>query len=174
MLQDEALRRDRSRHLTAVFVFAFVVWLLLTASLEPVELVAGLLVAAVVTLLSVGRSPILAGLIVSPGAPLAMLRYLGSFALALIRSNIDMARRVLSPTVPLDPAVVRVRTDLKSELGRLVLANSITLTPGTLSVDLDGDELLVHWVDCTTCGDLEQTTRTIAADFERHLKGFLR
>lgn len=174
MLRNEAVVRERQRHLLAVFVVSMIVWLLMTASLDTARLVAGLLVAATVTLLSLDRTPILAGLRFGPQAPLALLRYLGSFATALVKANIDMARRVLSPSVPLNPAVVTVRTELQSDLGRLVLANSITLTPGTLSVDLDGDRLLVHWVDCTTCGDLEKTTRTIAADFERHLRGFLR
>ena len=174
MLRNDAATGDRRRHLLAVFLFSFVVWLLLTASLQTAELIAGLVVAAVVTLLSLDRVPILAGLRVTPGAPLALLRYLGSFTLALVKSNIDMARRVLSPTVPLNPAVVSVRTDLRSDLGRLVLANSITLTPGTLSVDVEDDRLLVHWVDCTTRGDLETTTQAIAAGFERHRKGFLR
>lgn len=174
MLQDEALKRDRSRHLPAVFLFTLVVWLLLTASFDPAELIAGVVVAAIITLLSIDRAPIFGGLLITPAAPLALLRYLGSFGLALVKANIDMARRMLSPTVPLDPAVVTVHTQLKSDLGRLVLANSITLTPGTLSVDIEDDRILVHWVDCTTCGDLEKTTQAIAAEFERHLKGFLR
>ena len=51
--------------------------------------------------------------------------------------------------------------------------NSITLTPGTLSIDVDEDTLIVHWVDCPPGNNVEATTREIAGDFERHLRGFL-
>ncbi len=172
-MQLESTKGMRLRHLVLVFVLALVLWLGLTASTAPAELVTGLLVAAVAALLAADRPPVLGGIRLSVGAPLALLRYLLVFFLALLRANLDMARRVLSPGLPLRPAVVRVRTALASDLGRLVLANSITLTPGTLTVDVDGDQLLVHWIDCPPGSDLEGHTRVIAADFERHLKGFL-
>jgi len=85
-----------------------------------------------------------------------------------------MARRILTPSLPLNPEVVEVKTELQSDLGRLLLANSITLTPGTLTVDVKDDRLLVHWVDCRPGTDLEQATQAIAAGFERHIKGFLK
>ena len=93
--------------------------------------------------------------------------------IALVRANLDMARRVLTPALPLRPAMVQIRTSLRSDLGRLVLANSITLTPGTLSVDVDGDALVVHWVDCPPDTDMAAATQQIAGAFERHLRGFL-
>lgn len=163
----------RARHLALVFLLSFGLWLALTASFDPAELIAGGLVAAVVTLLAIDRPPVLGGVRFTLGAPLALLRYLAAFTMALIRANLDMARRVLSPSLPIRPAVVRVRTELSSELGRLVLANSITLTPGTLTVDVEGDQLLVHWIDCRPGTDTAAITRAIAADFERNLKGFL-
>ena len=105
--------------------------------------------------------------------PLFMLRYLGVFLLALLHANIDMARRVLSPSLPINPAMVEVETQLKSSLGKLILANSITLTPGTLTVDVVGERLLVHWVDSSSGRDLEQATHVIAESFERHLREFI-
>ena len=54
-----------------------------------------------------------------------------------------------------------------------MLANSITLTPGTLTVDVEGDALLVHWIDCPPGTDIATATQTIASGFERHLRGFL-
>jgi multicomponent Na+:H+ antiporter subunit E len=56
----------------------------------------------------------------------------------------------------------------------LLLANSITLTPGTLSVDVQGGRILVHWVDCAPGDDLAAATREIAESFERHIRGFLK
>ncbi len=71
-------------------------------------------------------------------------------------------------------SLVRVQTGLHSSLGRLLLANSITLTPGTLVVDVNDDRLFVHWIDCPPGTDLAEATRVIASDFERDLKGFLK
>ena len=161
-----------SRYLL-VLVVSFLFWLLLTASFDPQELVAGLLVSVVVTLMASSRLGILSGIRWSPASLVAMGRYLGVFAVALLKANLDMARRVLSPSLPIRPALVEVRTALRSDLGRLVLANSITLTPGTLTVDVEGDRLLVHWIDSTPGADLESATREIVSQFENHLREFL-
>lgn len=160
-------------HYLAVFLLLLALWILLTASLQPAELALGTLVSLVVTIVSRPRLQLFSGVRLTPLAPVYLFRYLGYLLVALIRSNLDMARRVLSPRLPLDPAVVEVHTDLRSAIGRLALANSITLTPGTLSVDVHDDRILVHWIDCPADDDLESATRQIAAGFERHLKGFL-
>lgn len=156
-----------------LFALAFLLWLLLTGSLAPAELAAGLLVAATAAALSHPRVTLLTGLRLTPAAPLHLLAYLGVFAVALVRANLDVARRVLSPALPIHPGVVQIRTRLRSELGRLLLANSITLTPGTLTVDVEEDRLLVHWISLPAGADVEAATRAIAEPFERHLSGFL-
>jgi multicomponent Na+:H+ antiporter subunit E len=162
------------QHVAFTFFFSLIFWLLLVGRLDGQELVAGLLVSAAAAALAVGRAPILAGFRLSPTAPLAFVSYLYALLVALVRANVDMARRVLSPSLPIRPAMVRVGTSLRSDLGRLVLANSITLTPGTLSVDIEDDTLLVHWIDCPPGSDIAEATRAIAGGFERHLRGFLR
>jgi multicomponent Na+:H+ antiporter subunit E len=62
----------------------------------------------------------------------------------IVLANIDVARRVLSPALPISPTLFRVKTSQKSDLGKVIYANSITLTPGTISMDVTGDEILVH------------------------------
>ena len=156
------------------FCVSLLLWVLLTASLAPQELGAGLVVAALVPLVAGHHLAILGGMRLTLSAPWHLLRYLGWFLVALIGANLDLARRVLSPSLPLRPAVVEVRTRLRSRLGRLLLANSITLTPGTLSVDVRGDRILVHWIDVSPGADLEAATRHIAAGFESRIEGFLR
>lgn len=160
------------RYLIA-FSGSFLLWLLLTASLHPQELWAGVIVAGVVTLLAAPRLLILDGIRLTPTAPLHVLRYLVVFSRALIQANLDVAQRVLSPSLPLRPAVVEVQTRLQSPLGKLFLANSITLTPGTLSIDIQADRLLIHWIDCPPDTDLTAATQAIAAEFEQHIRGFL-
>ena len=67
------------------------------------------------------------------------------------------------------PAIVKVRTRLTDPVARLLLANSITLTPGTLTVEISGAWLYVHWVVAPTT-DPDAATREIVAGFERHLE----
>jgi multicomponent Na+:H+ antiporter subunit E len=96
--------------------------------------------------------------------------YMFVFIWQLLLANIDVARRVLSPTIPLNPGIVKVKTKLKGDFGKLTLANSITLTPGTLSIDFDGDELFVHTVD--VIGDTpESKENNIKEPFEKILGG---
>ena len=161
------------QHFTFTFAFSLIFWLLLAGSVERQELVAGLLVAVAVSVLAVGRRPLLAGIRLTPKAPLAFVFYLAWLARALVLANLDMARRVLTRSLPIRPAMVHINTSLRSELGRLALANSITLTPGTLAVDIVEDTLTIHWVDCPPGTDMQGATEKIAGGFERHLRGFL-
>jgi multicomponent Na+:H+ antiporter subunit E len=62
----------------------------------------------------------------------------------IVHANISVAVIVLSPRMNISPCIVRLKTQLKSRLHQVILANSITLTPGTLTVQLMEDELIVH------------------------------
>lgn len=168
--------REQARfsHGLFLFILIFLLWMMLCGSLDPAEMITGLVVAAVVTLASRPHLSLFSGLRLSPSAILPFLTYLGIFLVALIRANLDMARRVLSPSLPLRPGVVEVKTELKSSLGRLILANSITLTPGTLTVDLQANSILVHWIDIPPGSDIESATRDVTRRFERHLAGFVK
>jgi len=155
---------------------SLLIWLLLVGNLDPQELLAGAVISALVVAISLPRLGLLDGLILRPQLPWHMLRYLAVFLRALVESNLDMARRVVSPQLPIRPGIVRVQTSLESPLGRLLLANSITLTPGTLTVDLDEatGELAVHWIDTTPGADLQHATQAIAERFERELREVVR
>jgi multicomponent Na+:H+ antiporter subunit E len=72
------------------------------------------------------------------------VQYLPWLIKEIVLANIDVARRILDPRLPIRPSVLRVKASQKDELGRVVYANSITLTPGTVSMGLEGDEILVH------------------------------
>ncbi|MFQ5643017.1 MAG: Na+/H+ antiporter subunit E [Thiogranum sp.] len=161
------------RHYALVFGICLLLWMLLVGNLDAQELLAGVVVSVLVTLLFGSRFGILTGFRFSLFAPLYILGYLGYFMVALVRANLDLALRVISPSLPINPALVEVKTTLKSPLGRLLLANSITLTPGTLTVDVLDDTLLVHWVYCPPGTDMQQATDKIAASFERHIGRFL-
>ncbi len=73
----------------------------------------------------------------------------------IVVANLDVAKRVLHPRMPIEPHFIRVKTTQPSELGQVIYANSITLTPGTVSVQLEGDEILVHALTRETAKALE-------------------
>ncbi len=62
----------------------------------------------------------------------------------VVKANLDVARLILSPSLPISPNVFTLKTSQRTDLGRVVFANSITLTPGTISIDLQGDTIQVH------------------------------
>jgi multicomponent Na+:H+ antiporter subunit E len=156
------------------FFASLLTWVLLTGTLAADEVLLGIVVSLVVVAASGQRLALLSGLRLSPLAPLHLLRYLGYFCVQLALSNLDVARRVISPALPINPGLVEVRTRLTSDLGRMLLANSITLTPGTITVEVEGDRLLIHWIDCPPGTDLESATQAIAAGFEQRISGFLK
>jgi multicomponent Na+:H+ antiporter subunit E len=97
------------------------------------------------------------------------LAFIAYLFVAIVRANLDVAGRIVRRKIPLNPGIVSVRTRLGSPLGRTVLANSITLTPGTLSVEIKGDTLYVHWIDITST-DSEEAAKEIVAGFEKYLE----
>ena len=62
----------------------------------------------------------------------------------IIKANIDVAYRIVHPNLPISPTVVNLKASQKTEVGKVIYANSITLTPGTVSVNMQGDEITVH------------------------------
>lgn len=77
----------------------------------------------------------------------------------LIISNLQISKRVLSKDMKLSPAIVAVKTDLESDWKKLLLANSITLTPGTLTLDIKDDTLFIHDIDYHEDSSQESITK---------------
>lgn len=75
------------------------------------------------------------------------LRYCGLLVTEIVRANFHAIRMILSQREEIQPVLVSFRTDLKSQVGKAMLANAITLTPGTITVTLEGDEYTVHCLD---------------------------
>lgn len=75
---------------------------------------------------------------------LRLFTYLPWLAKEIFWSNIDVAKHILSPKLSISPTLIEVEAFQKSELGQVIYANSITLTPGTVSVDISGGKVLVH------------------------------
>lgn len=76
--------------------------------------------------------------------PLRLVGYLGWLLREIVKSNLDVTREVLRPRLAISPTVIRVPATQTTELGRVTFANSITLTPGTVSLDVGADTIEVH------------------------------
>ncbi len=92
----------------------------------------------------------------SIGILLRLLKYLPWFSREILLSNIDVAKRILSPALPINPNVVRVNASQATELGVTVYANSITLTPGTLSIQVDANQIEVHSLNHESTAQLKR------------------
>ncbi len=152
---------------TALVLFGL--WLLFTGTLDPQEVAVGALLAAAIALFTHRRFTTAGLQNLSPVRILCLLAYLPYFTWQMIKANLDVAYRALHPRMPLNPGIVRVKTQMTSDIGKMAVANSITLTPGTLTLEVDGDTLYIHWIDVKTT-DPEEARRQIPGVFERCLK----
>lgn len=153
------------------FVLGFIIWVLLTWPFTPEGLdvqviIAGVIAAALVALLFHELLPAEHHVFVTPARVFWAIVYVPVFFYYVIAANLDVVYRVLHPRMPIKPGIVKVNSNLKSDSAITALANSITLTPGTLSVDVGPDNCLyVHWIYVKS-PETEQATQFIARRFE--------
>ena len=143
-------------------------WLILAGTNRD-EIIVGALAAALISLLFHGKVATLGSVRLTPKAFLYIFLYFFVFIRELVKSTIDVAGRVLSPRLPINPGIVKVRTRLTSPIARLILANSITLTPGTMTVETKGEFYYIHWIDIQA-EDIEAATNAIVTTFEKYLE----
>ena len=151
------------------FLIIYAIWLLLTWSFTLQEMLAGVVVALLAELLLGDIFPYEGVRVFHPRRFFWLFCYFWVFLWALIKANFDVAYRVLNLYLPIKPGIVKVRTKLKSDMGRTFLANSITLTPGTMTVDMIGDHLYIHWINVQSA-DIQKDTEIIVAGFEKYLE----
>lgn len=122
----------------------FGLWLLLSGYFVALILGLGILSCLLVWLVSARMDKADGADRLGELRPVASIRYLGWLMIEIVKSNIDVARRVLSPDLPISPTIIRVPASQSTDLGRVVHANSITLTPGTVSINIGDGEIEVH------------------------------
>jgi multicomponent Na+:H+ antiporter subunit E len=145
-------------------VTLFGLWLLLSPKRDLFHLTLGGVTACVIALLSarlfVQPHPIAEPngrtLLWMPWHRFAL--YLPWLAMQVVIASLQVTYLVLHPRLQVNPRTLRLRARFPHTLARLTLANSITLTPGTVTLDVDGDEFLVHALTESAGRDLEQST----------------
>ncbi len=153
----------------SVFIVSFFTWLLLTWSVEWQEVIIGLVVSFAISLIFTKYYRIKFNGKFIPGLFKFLFVYIPVFVWEMIKANLDVASRVLVPGRNVKPGFVKVKTALKGDVAKLTLANSITLTPGTITFDVVDNELYVHWIDVV--GTDEESKKSFYGKFEKILKG---
>ena len=156
------------RYIT-LFILSLIFWLLLTFKLTVPNIIVGS-VASIICSLFFGRFFVTSVYkLLQPQRYFWFIIYLFIFVWECIKANFDVAYRVLHPAMPIRPGIVKVKTTLKSDMAKMLLANSITMTPGTISVDIIDDYLYIHWIYVRS-EDPEVYTPMITGAFEKYIK----
>ena len=146
-----------------------IIWVIANGTLAADTLITGAVISAVIALAFAAFARVYSVIRWSPKVVFYYLMYLSVFLIELVKANLNVMRLVFSPNIDIKPGIVEIKTELKSPIGRLALANSITLTPGTLVVDIRDDSLFIHWINISAT-DPVAATEAISARFEKYLK----
>jgi multicomponent Na+:H+ antiporter subunit E len=141
--------------IVVVVLVLFGLWLLFSGYFEPLLLTLGLLSCLFVTWIAQRMGLLTPEADHTPLHPLRCLGYIPWLAWQVAKSNIDVAQRILIPSKGISPRVVRVPSSQPSSLLRSLYANSITLTPGTISINVSDEVITVHALSREGAADLE-------------------
>ena len=147
----------------------FFIWLSLALSTDIEEIALGLVVSIIVAAATHGALTGNLFKLLEPRKFLATLGYVFFFLGQMVKANIDVFLRIFRPVIPIKPGIVKAKLTLKSERARAIVANSITLTPGTITIDIRGDEIFVHWVFLPG-GDVHAETQRMVDSFAGRLE----
>ncbi|MGV7221503.1 MAG: Na+/H+ antiporter subunit E [Nitrospinales bacterium] len=145
----------RSRPISSEFLFLkamalFVFWVLLSASFEWVHLGLGLICSFAVAWANSGHSPFVPRFRLW----LKILLYLPWLFYKIIQSSLQLTKLILHPALPITPQLIYVETKLHHHAAVVLLGNSITLTPGTITAEVDRNKLIIHAMDNALAEDI--------------------
>jgi len=151
------------------FIILLGIWLILNNTLQVPVLLVGVGVALLLAIVLCRNCSVLYEMKITPKAFLYTFLFLLVFFWELLKANVDVARRVLSPKLPINPGIIKAETSLKSKMARMILANSITLTPGTFTIDVVNNTFYIHCIN-VEADNTGQQTRSIIRNFEKYLE----
>jgi len=154
---------------TLTLISLFILWILLTSTLAWEELITGFVFSALIALFGYSYFTEKGFSGITLKKITYFLLYIPVFFWEMVKANFDVAYRVVHPKMPIRPGIVQIKTNLKSDVAKLILGNSITLTPGTLTIEIVKDNLLIHWINVKS-EDVKKATEIIGARFEKYLR----
>lgn len=141
-------------HAISLGLVLFGTWLLFSGIYEPLLLILG--AASCILIVGIAHRMDVAD---HEGHPIHLgwraISYWAWLIKEIVKSSIDVSMRILNPKLPIDPVMITVKATQPSELGQVVYANSITLTPGTVSIRVNDNTILVHALSTSLGDDLE-------------------
>ena len=149
------LKRHPLQLAIGLFIILLALWLLSSGHYTALIITFGVGSCALVLWLSFRME-----IVDSEGVPLHLffgnIRYAPWLFWQIFLSNVDVAKRILRPKVDVSPQLIEVKTSQQTALGRVIYANSITLTPGTVSIMVHDDRILVHAIAREVAEDLQR------------------
>jgi len=147
----------------------WIIWLFVVGQMTLYVVLLGMLCSFIVAWIDLHRSP-------PPARSFPWVRlflYVPWLVVQVVKSGLHMTRLILHPKLPIDPQIIPYKPRLRDPAGLVLLGNSITLTPGTITVEIAPDELLVHAIDSRSGEDIVNGTMEcrVAQIFERDLHG---
>jgi multicomponent Na+:H+ antiporter subunit E len=153
----------------SMFIILFIFWLLLTFNLSAANIITGV-IAAVTTTAFFGKYFVNNYYkLLQPKRYFWFVIYLFIFIWEVLKANFDVAYRVIHPAMPIKPGIVKVPLNVRSDIARTMLANSITMTPGTITVDIIGDHIFVHWIYVKS-DKPDEYAGEVSGRFEKYIK----
>ena len=155
----------------AVFCVLFALWMLLSGHTSPLMLSFGFGSCLFVVIIQMLMDRADAERVRLRFRPIAFARYCGWLLLEIVKSNIDVAKVLVSRDLPISPTLFRVEATQRTLAGHVLFANSITLTPGTVSINLQRDTILVHALtedgaDGVAEGDMDERVSALESGSE--------
>lgn len=148
------MARGKTTRTLALFLGLLGLWLVLSGHFGPLLVTFGVLSALFVVVVAL-RMDVVDREAQPVQLTLATARYWPWLGGQVVLANLDVARRILDPTLPIQPTVARVPASQRDTLGRVVFANSITLTPGTVTLEVEDDAIEVHALSRAAIEDLQ-------------------
>lgn len=162
----------------ATFIFCYIFWVLYTGAYGAYdyaeyvyeEFIGGALVCLIIAFFSAKffiKED--AFWLFNPKRLGALLVFIPLYAWELLKANWDVAKRALAPRLNINPGIVKIETEVKSDYGLAMLSNCITLTPGTITMDIVEENgkcfMYIHWIDVAT-KDVKEASNIIKGAFE--------
>jgi multicomponent Na+:H+ antiporter subunit E len=158
----------RMRAGLSLWAVLFTIWVAANSTLEHSVLAAGAGITLVVAVAASATTTLWHAVRFTPRTVVDFLHYTAIFLREIVKSNLYVLSYVYRMRLDLRPGIVATRTRLRSPLGRFVLTNTVTLTPGTLVMALEDTTLFVHALDLET-DDIDTLTATVSGPFEPSL-----
>lgn len=164
---------NKIKGIVSTFLVCFLFWLFYTISFDIQELIAGIIVSLIVALFSsrffIQEDPFW---LFKPERLLTLIKFIPKYAVELVKANWDVAKRALAKELKINPGIVKISSDIKSDYGISLLANCITLTPGTITMEVTEEKgktyMYIHWIDVAT-RDMKEASDIIKGAFEPYV-----